>query len=391
MSGFHTALRNHRLLRPLLVLFVLLLAAGCGQDAGQGQASQGQGKGKRPGMSGRRNQPPVPVAVAVAQTGPIATYFHATATLAAEKEAQVLARVGGLVEKLLCEEGDEVKEGQVLLKIQNDEYRLRLQQAQAKTANFQAKFERLEAMLKEQLVTQEEFGATRSDLASAEAEEGLAQMNLSYTAVKAPFAGKITQRLVDVGQNLSVGTPLVVLADFHPLLARVHVPSREFHKLQQNQDVELILDSTNEVVPGRIKLISPVIDPASGTIKLTIEVPTYPVGTRPGDFTEVRIVTELRPEALLVPRAAVLTDQGETVVYLVTEAPEDKNADKGQASAAGQVAERRVVEVGFTDDDHAEILAGLQAGEEVVVRGQRSLKHGSPVKVLAPQSASAGS
>ncbi len=382
MSGLlraSTSTLHRGLLLSLLIVLFCSLATGCDKGAGSDASKKGKGKGKGPwsAASGRPKQPPVPVAVAAVEYGPIATYFHATATLEAEKQAQILARVSGLVDQLLCEEGDEVSRGQVLLKVQNEEYRLRLQQAQAQTANLKAKFERLQAMLAEQLVTQEEFEAARSDLASAEADEGLARMTLSYCQVKAPFAGRITSRLVDVGQNLSLGTPLVVLADFHPLLARVHVPSREFHKLQQNQDVQLILDSTDEVVAGTIKLISPVIDPASGTIKLTIEVPRYPAGTRPGDFVEVRIVTELRPHALLVPRAAVLTDQGETVVYMVTSEP--------------QVAERRVIEVGFTDDDHAEILAGLKAGDEVVVRGQRSLKHGSPVKVLQDKPAVAGS
>ncbi len=378
-----------RALPLFLVCFsILLLAAGCGSN-GEATASRAKGKpGGKPGGGprGRSSQPPVPVAVAPAVRGPIASYFHATATLEAQKQAQVLARVSGLVEKLRCEEGDEVQAGQVLLTIQNAEYRLKVQQAAARTANLKAKFDRLQAMLKEQLVTQEEFEAARSDLKSAEADEGLARMNLSYTEVRAPFAGRITERLVDVGQNVSVGTPLLVLADFHPLLARVHVPSREFNKLRRDQDVTLTLDSDHEVIQGRIKLISPVIDPATGTIKLTIEIPEYPAGTRPGDFAEVRIVTELRPKALLVPRAAVVTDQGETVVYLVTD-----NPDSEAGPHAPRVAERRVVTVGFTDDDHAEILQGLQEGEEVVVRGQRSLKHGTPVKVLPAEPAAAGS
>ena len=322
---------------------------------------------------GRPDQQPVPVAVAEAFRGPIATYFHATASLEAEKQAEVLARVSGLVDRLLCEEGDEVRDGQPLLVIGNDEYRFKVQQAKARVANLQARFDRLRAMLDEQLVTQEEFEAARADLESAKADEGLAEMNLSYTKVTAPFAGRVTARMVDVGQNVSVGTPLVTIADFHPLLARVHVPSREFHKLRKDQPVELTLDSSGRAIAGRIKLISPVIDPASGTIKLTIEIPEYPAGTRPGDFAEVKVVTERRPQALLVPREAVVTDQGEQVVYLVAEGP---------GGGSRLAAERRVVEVGFTDDEHAEILHGLTVGERVVVRGQRSLKHGMPVKVL---------
>ena len=352
--------------------FLLLAAAGCG-DAGDEQTAQGkQGAGQhdRGNPGGQRpDQPAIPVAVTRAVSGSISSYYRATATLEAEKEAQILARVTGVVRTLLAEEGDHVAAGDPLLEIDNDEYRYRLEQAAASTANLRSRFERMEKMMKEELATEEEFQAVRSELAGAEANVGLARLALSYTTVPATFSGRVTKRLVDVGQNLMVGDPVMVMADFDPLLARVHVPSREFNKLQRNQVVNLVLDSSETRLTGRIKLISPVIDPTSGTIKLTIEVPDYPTQTRPGDFAQVQIVTEKRDNVILVPRIAVLTDKGESVVYTLT--PEEK-----------PTAERRIVEVGFTDDDHAQILSGLAVGEQVVVKGQRSLKNGSPVKVL---------
>jgi len=234
-------------------------------------------------------------------------------------------------------------------------------------------------MRAEDLSSAEEFQASLSELENTRAEEGLAQLNLSYTTVAAPFQGRITGRLVDVGQNVSVGTPLFDISDFDPLLARVHVPSREFNQLKRDQDVDLVLDSDGTRLKGRIKLISPVIDPTSGTIKITVEVNAYPAGVRPGDFASVKIVTEQRENATLVPRAAVLTDKGETVVYV----PVDAEGENG-----GVTAERRVVETGFTDDAHTEIVTGLAPGEAVVVKGQRSLKHGTLLKIL--ESAEAG-
>jgi membrane fusion protein (multidrug efflux system) len=97
-----------------------------------------------------------------------------------------------------------------------------------------------------------------------------------------------------------------------------------------------------------------------------VEIPTYQAGVRPGDFAEVQIVTERHQGVTLAPRIAVISEKGEDVVYV----------------AANGTAERRVVSVGFTDNDNAEILSGLKAGESVVVKGQRSLKHGSPIKIL---------
>lgn len=366
------ALRSGRLAALAVLCLLLLPLSACSRsDAGSAGAQAAPGGNGGPGGGGQRpEQPAVPVAVAPAAVGSIASTYKATATLEAEKEAQVLARVTGVVRALAAEEGDLVQAGAPLLIIENDEYRFRVEQAQAAAANLRARFERIEQMMKEQLATEEEFQAARSELASAEADLGLAKLNLSYTTVAAPFTGRVTARLVDPGQNLSTGDAVFVMADFDPLLARVHVPSREFNRLQKDQAVELVLDSSGERLSGRIKLVSPVIDPTSGTIKLTVEVPTYPAGTRPGDFAQVQIITERRDGATLVPRGAVLTDKGETVVYTVA------------GDAERPVAERRIVEVGFTDDDNAQITAGLAVGEQVVVRGQRSLKHGMPLKIL---------
>ena len=339
-----------------------------------GQQPAGGQPGRHPGGAGGQHpgggQPAVPVAIQTATTGPISSYYRATATLEAQKQAQILARATGVVGALHAEEGDQVERGAVLLTIDNAEYRFKVDQAEANTANLRSRYDRLAQMRAEELATMEEYEAARSDLASAEANEGLARLNLSYTGVNAPFGGAVTERLVDLGQNVNVGDPLFVMADFTPLLARVHVPSREFNQLQRNQAVDLVLDSDGTRLTGRITLISPVIDPNSGTIKITVEVPEYPAGTRPGDFAQVQIVTERRESAVLVPRGAVLTDKGDRVVYTLV---------RGEG---GPTAERRIVTVGFTDDEHAQILTGLEAGERIVTKGQRSLKHGMKLKVL---------
>jgi len=282
----------------------------------------------------------------------------------------VLARVTGIVLEVLTEEGETIQAGAPMLRIGNDEYRFRVEQATAATENLRSRYERLEKMVAEELATVEEIQSARSDLASAEADEGLARLSYSYTTVRAPFSGQVTERLIDVGQNISNNDPLFVMADFDPLLAKVHVPSREFKLLQQDQAVELVLDSNGVRLTGHIKLISPVIDPTSGTIKITVEISDYPVGTRPGEFAQVQIVTEKRENTTLVPRSAVLVDKGESIVFVPIEKDGVINA------------ERLIVEVGFTDDESVQIISGLQPGDAVVIKGQRSLKHGSELKII---------
>jgi membrane fusion protein (multidrug efflux system) len=351
-----------------LVATVAFVTTGCGKKGG-GPGDPQQNRTAQAAANGEKKtpaEPAIPVAVEPAHFGPIASYYTATATLTAEKEAEILARVTGVIQTLSCEEGDVVEKGHPLLQIDDHEYQLRLRQAEANTANLQDRHNRLKGMFEQQLVSAQEYEAATNELKSAEAAEELARLELSYSTVRAPFAGRIVRRMVDVGQNVNVGTPLFVLSDFNPLLAVVHVPSKEFKRLMPDQPVQLILDSGHQSLKGHIKLVSPVIDPASGTIKVTIEISDYPPGTRPGDFAEVRIVTEQHEKSLLVPKEAVFTDRGDRVVYV----------------AADSTAERRVVEVGFEDDENSEILAGVTAGEGVVIKGQRSLKHGAPIKVL---------
>jgi len=349
--------------------FALVLAAcaplalsGC--DAGDSNAQSGPGG--RQGGGPRDERPPVPVAVAPAALGPIASTYTATATLRVEAEAEILARVSGVVQRLMAEEGDDVGNGRALLQIENDEYALRVKQAEARTANLRARFERMQGMVDKNLVSEEEFDTAEADLASAEADEALARLELGYTTVRAPFSGRVVERLVDPGQNVNSGTPLFRLADIDPLLAEVHVPSKEFRNLQTDQRVRLSLDSDDSRLDGEITRVSPVIDPNSGTIKVTVEIDEYPPSTRPGDFAEVHIVTEQRENRVLVPRVAVVTEKGESIVYI---------------EADGR-ADRRVVTTGFSDEDHFEIISGVEAGEHVVVKGQRSLRHGQAVRVL---------
>lgn len=353
---------------------LLLVSAGCGR--GGEEANKGNGartaragqKGKQTGGQRRGpSQPPVPVAVEAVSKGDIASYYTATATLTAEKEAEILARATGVALALGCEEGDWVRSGQILLRVEDAEYRLRLAEAEARTSSLKDRHDRLKNMWEQQLVSAEEFQGVRNDLKAAEAAEGLARLNLSYTTVTAPFSGRVVSRRVDVGQNVTIGLPLFLVSDFDPLLAIVRVPSKEFKKLKPDQNVQIVLDSNKQRLDGRIKLVSPVIDPGSGTIKITVEIPEYPEGTRPGDFAEVSIVTERRTGVTLVPKIAVFTDRGDQVVYV----------------AADSTAERRVVDTGFEDGERAQILSGVEQGEHVVVKGQRSLKHGSPIKILS--------
>jgi membrane fusion protein (multidrug efflux system) len=352
---------------PLLAL-VVLLASGCGggQQPAAGGTGPGPGMGHGRGSGGPPQMPEAPVSVEAVNRGDLASYYSANATLEPDKEAEVLARISGVVLQLKAEEGDFVRRGDLLLAIEEDEYRHRLTQAEVEAENQRSRFERAEKMFDQNLVSAEDFDSARRDLRTAEAALELSAYELSLARVTAPFTGRVTVRAVDLGENVSNGTALFTLVDMRRLLARVQVPAREFRAISIDQPVVLTVDSSGDQLQGTIELVSPVIDATSGTIKVTVAITDFPPTTRPGDFAQVAIETDRHIDTLLVPRIAVVSEKGEQVVFVA-------EADK---------AVRRLVAVGFQNDSHAEILDGLAEGEMVVVQGQRSLKDGQPLKIL---------
>jgi len=349
-------------------------AVGCGKKDAGGPPQAGGAQAARPGghggpgggPNGAPAEPPAHVAVVPAARGTAVQHYATTATLEAENHAQVLARTSGVVSQLLFEEGLQARNGQELLVLDDSAARLRLRQAEVEVAKQSAIFERQKSSFEQQVISKAEFDLAHTNFEAAQAALELAQHELSYTHVKAPFAGTVTQRLVQLGQTVNVGTPLFEIANFRPLLARIHVPAKEMGTLRQGQEATLTLDSNGDRIAGVVSLVSPVVDPTTGTVKVTVSMSAYPPGTRPGDFVQVRVTTASHENALRVPNLAVFEDRGEKIVYV----------------AQDSVAQRRPVQLGFVDETHTEVTSGVVPGELIITKGQRSLQDGGRIRIL---------
>jgi len=337
-----------------------LLLAACGDsDSSARAAAPGGG-----GPSGEAK--PVPIAAETVARGDIASYYTATATIEAENRAEILARTSGVVRRILREEGDRVDAGETLLLLEDDEARLRVKQAEANASTARSEHERKASMRQAGLLSAEEFEVVENTLRVQEAALDLAKLELEYTRVPTPFAGRVVRRLVDLGAHVAPGTPLFQVMDDDPLLARIHVPSRRMGFVKTGQEIDLHLDAADLDVRGVVTLVSPIVDPTTGTVKVTAEIRRRLAGIRPGDFAQVKVVTERREGVVVVPSRAIVEDQGQKAVYLVVD---------GTAS-------RRVVETGFVEGERTEIVSGLEGGETICVKGQRDLRDGAPVEIL---------
>jgi membrane fusion protein (multidrug efflux system) len=186
---------------------------------------------------------PVPVELAAVTRADVPSFFTGTATIEAEQQADVLAKTAGTVLKLHVEEGDDVQSGAILLELDATEPAARREEARVRSESQMREFERLRALHDKGLASDREFEDVKLLMETAKAQLHVADVMLDYTRVKAPFAGRITRRMVNAGQNVALGTHLVSIADLDPLLARVHMPEKEVDRIRVGQDVRIVPDA----------------------------------------------------------------------------------------------------------------------------------------------------
>jgi membrane fusion protein (multidrug efflux system) len=310
------------------------------------------------------------------QRGSITAYVQTHARLEAERWVGVVSRTQGRAEELLAEEGDQVREGQVLVRLDKKELSLQVQQAQVVLEQTRSAHERTQALFARQLVSQEEADAARHQFESAQVALEEARLNLAYADIAAPIAGTVMQRAVELGDLVRPNQEIFAVADLEPLLARIHVPEKRMRQIREGQEARITIDAFPEqVFSSSVRMINPGVDPQSGTVKVTLEIPSQRGGLRPGMFATVRIITEEHPQALLIPKKALILETDEDDVFALVEGK----------------ARRTRVELGFADGEQVEVLSGLDEGMEVITVGQEGLRDGAAVRVVgAGQPVSSG-
>jgi len=348
----------------VLSLIFSILTVGC-SDGEQGARGGGKfkGKGKPPASA-------IPVEVVKPSIGLAASYYVTTATLEPSSDAKINSRTTGVVKQILHEEGDDVNAGDILLILEDDDQQLRLKQAKQKLQSTKREFNRLNKMKRTGAVSSTERDSAEIAYQSASTEKELAELTLSYTKVTAPFTGRVVWRAVDLGAHVGQSELLFRMMAINPLLVRVHIPANRLGSVAKGQVVELNIDSVAGKTNAIVELVSPIVDPSTGTIKITLRLDQYPSSVRPGDFTEVHMVTDQHKNAILVPSISIIEERGKNFLYTVVDGK----------------AQRQSVTVGFIMTDQTEIVEGVSSTDDVVFKGQRNLNDGIKVEVLSENS-----
>lgn len=310
----------------------------------------------------------LPVEAAEVVAGDISAFFTGTATLEAEEETDVVARVGGVVEEIFVEEGGEVQAGQVLAKLDDDQLTLQLERSRANLEKLENSFRRSQGLFEKSLLSTEDFQSTKYEYEYQKAEFNLAELELGYTSIRAPISGVIAQRFVKIGNMILPNQAAFHIKGLDPIIAVLHVPEHQMSKLSTGQEARLRFDALeNTELIGRIDRISPVVDPLTGTLKVTVAVEDTSRRLKPGMFVRVHIIHDTHRQAVLVPKDAVITEDKLKTVFVVD----------------GDVARRRTIETGYINTSHIEVLEGLSPGDRVVTAGKGSLKDATPIEVIS--------
>jgi RND family efflux transporter MFP subunit len=358
-----------RFLVPTGIVVLLLALAGGGfyfykQKTAKANPATAAAKSKE---GNGKEKAPVPVNTAAVATAPISAYISSTANLVAENEVKIVSEADGRVERLLVEEGHFVQHGQPLATLVRGDAEMLREKARVRALNAQVAFNRAKEMHGKDLMSRGDYEKAMMEKEVAEQELGEAEWRLGKTTIRAPFSGLVTDRVINAGQHVRPNDPLFTITDFDPLIARIFLPERDVIALATGREVHLALRAASDIAfKGRIRQISPVVDTSTGTVKVTVEAVNAPAAVRPGAFVTVNIVRETKPNAIRIPREAVIRELREAHVFVVQ----------------GKVAKRRDVTLGIEEGDFIETLTGLKPGEQVIVAGQGALKDGSAVKVM---------
>lgn len=309
----------------------------------------------------------VPVEVAAASRRTVCAYVTATSTLEAKRTAQLLAETTGRVSSIQKEEGDWVRKGQALLKVEDTQERLDFEKASIDLELAEKEWQRAEELQKRDILSTKEFDEKRLRWEEAKHAKARASYALDKTAVVAPFSGIVTERNVQLGETVTPGKHVSTVADFNPLVVRFHVPESEIGPVKIGQPVTVEIPSTSsDLLNAEIALISPVIDQGTGTVKLTAYLDNPDLGIRPGTFVRARVTAATHDSALTIPRRALLNEDDTRYVFV----------------AESDTTSRVEVEAGITDGQFVEVLSGLSPGDLVITIGHGGLKSGDKIKIV---------
>ena len=297
----------------------------------------------------------------------INSFIVLSSTTETESMVDVYPQVPGIITGLSVEEGDRIAKDDILVQLDDREFLIAEETARVNFLKSESVFIRTNESFEKNIISKLEFDNAKFTMQEIELQWKQAQLNLSYSRVTAPISGIVTQRNVRSGDRVQTSTILFQIVDTSDKIARVFIPENEINRIKIRQKAIIVSEFLDgREFPGYVKRMSPIVDPASGTFKITVGIDDPENTLRPGMFITVRIITAVHENVIAVPKDAIVYDNGLPYVFKV------------EASLANRIP----LKAGFSDDLFIESLDNFSAGDEIIVVGQNGLKDGARIRTL---------
>lgn len=326
------------------------------------------------GQSGneqQRERPAARVEVVTPERQSIAATLTSSGTITSRNEVRVVAQTEGKIIMLDVEEGDFVREGEIIVRLDSSIPHAQYREAEATFREARRNLERAQQLYERNLISEQEYQNVLAQAEIAESRYEYRRALYEYTTIRAPISGVITFKGVERGDIASPRDHLLTITNLDQLVIRVNVSELEAPYLRVGDRVSVRVDAyAGSEFAGSIRRIFPAADPATRLVPVEVEMINRDDRIFPGLFARVQFKTERRENALVIPVDAVLTSpQGERYVFIVND----------------DTAHYRLVTTGMRTDRFVEIIDGLSENEKVVVRGASALRDRSPVQIVTDE------
>lgn len=306
-----------------------------------------------------------------ARRQPVTDALSLVGSVVANEMVELKSETDGTVQEILFEEGQPVKAGDLLVRLDESKFAAAAAEAEANFKVAEANFERSRKLQEEQLVSKQEYDQQAAAFQAARATYDLKKRLVKDTRILAPFSGLASARRISPGQVIDKNTTLTTLVDLNPVKVELSVPERFVGQLKIGQKIAVkIAAFPGRQFEGEVYFIAPSVEETSRTALVKARVPNVDYALKPGMFANVDLTLQVKEDALVVPESAILNSGDRTMVYVVD--------DQGTAQI-------RPVKLGMRLAGLVEIASGLKLGERVVAEGLQKVRPGGKVVASAPE------
>jgi membrane fusion protein (multidrug efflux system) len=327
--------------------------------------------------------PPETVTTAVVQSETWEETITAVGSLEAVQGVTVAAEMSGRVVRIAFQAGSRVQAGDLLVQLDTESEKAQLRSAEATLELARIDWERKKKLRERNTISEAEFDNVDARYKQARAEVERIQAVIDKKTIRAPFAGRLGIRLVNLGQILNEGDPIVSLQSLDPIYVNFLLPQQQLARVEPGMTVRVTTDAlTGQVFEGTVTAINPQVDAATRNVEMQATLPNGAERLRPGMYANVEVVLPQRQPVLAIPATAVLYAPYSDSVFVV----EEKKNEPGGAS--GKVIRQQFVQLGEARGDYIAVTSGLEAGQTIVSTGAFKLRNDQAVVVdnsLAPE------